>query len=82
MIQNCSFLSDRQQTTSETLIQLTMMPSAPDTDNHSALFNRFSLLLPLMPHTVLSASVIQIEKASIALSAASVSLLKASIKLT
>ena len=56
--------------------------SASDADDYSVLFNSFGLLLLLMPYTVLSASVIQIEKASVTLSTASVSLLKASIKLT
>ena len=81
MIQNCPSLSDRQQTISEMLTQLTTASSASDVNNYSALFNRFDLLPLLMPYTVLSVSVIQIEKASIVLSAASVSLLKASIKL-
>ena len=81
MIQNCSSSSNRQQTTSETLIQSTIMPSASDTDNYSILFNKFSLLLPLMSYTVPSASVIQIEKASVTLFTASVSPLKAPIKL-
>ena len=58
-----------------------MTPSAPDVNDYSALFNGFDLLLLLMPYTVLSASVIQIEKASVALSAASVSLLKTPAKL-
>ena len=64
------------------LIQLTIVSSASDINDYSILFNEFNLLLPLMSYTVLSASVIQIEKASIILSAASVSLLKTSIKLT
>ena len=57
------------------------MSSAPDADDYSVLFNRFGLLLPSMPHTVLSVSVIQVKKASVALSAASVNLLKTSVKL-
>ena len=63
------------------LIQLTTVPSAPDVNDYSILFNGFDLLLLLMPYTVLSASVIQIEKVSIILSATSVNLLKASVKL-
>ena len=58
------------------------MLSTSDTDNYSVLFNEFSLLSLLMPYTVLSASVIQIEKASIILFTASVNLLKTSVKLT
>ena len=58
-----------------------MMPSASDTNDYSALFNEFGLSLLLMSYTVLSASVIQIEKASIILSATSVNLLKTSTKL-
>ena len=57
------------------------MSSASDVNNYSALFKGFSLLLLLMPHTVLSVTLIQIEKASVVLSITSVSLLKASIKL-
>ena len=82
MIQNHPSLSDRQQTISETSIQLTTVSSAPDADNHSALFNRFGLLPSSMPHTVLSASVIQIEKAPVASFITSVNLLKISTKLT
>ena len=61
------------------LTQLTTVSSASDVNDYSALFNRFNLLLSLMPYTVLSASVIQIEKASVILSAASI--IKASVKL-
>ena len=68
-------------TVSEMLIQLTMIPSASNADNYSILFNRFSLLLLLMSYTVLSASVIQIEKASVILFTASVNLLKVFAKL-
>ena len=82
MIQNHSSLSDRQQTASEMLIQLTTVSSTSDINNYSALFNKFNLLPLLMPHTVLSASVIQIEKAFITLFTASVNLFKTSIKLT
>ena len=63
------------------LTQLTTAPSASDTDDYSALFNRFDLLPPSISYTVLSASVIQIEKASVTLSTTSVSLLKAPVKL-
>ena len=63
------------------LIWLTIVPFAFDADDYSALFNEFDLLLLLMPYTVLSVSVIQIEKASVILFTASVNLLKAPIKL-
>ena len=81
MIQNCSSLSDRQQTASEMLIQLTTVPSVSDADDYSALFKGFDLLLLLMSYTVLSASIIRVEKAFIILSAASINLLKTFIKL-
>ena len=58
-----------------------MMSSASDVNNYSVLFNRFNLLLLLMSYTVLSASVIQIEKAFIISSTTSISLFKASVKL-
>ena len=40
------------------LIQLIIIPSAPDTNDYSALFKGFNLLLLLMSYTVSSASVI------------------------
>ena len=58
-----------------------MASSASDANDYSALFKGFDLLLLLMSYTVLTAFIIQIEKASIILSAVSVNLLKASTKL-
>ena len=57
-----------------------MTSSASDVNNYSILFEGFGLLLLLMFYTVLSASVIRVEKASITLSTASINLLKTSIK--
>ena len=81
MLQNCSSPSGRRQTASEMLTQSTTVSSASDADDYSALFDGFGLLSLPMPYTVLSVSVIQVEKAPVTLSAASVSSLKAPAKL-
>ena len=57
------------------------MSSTFNANDYNTLFKEFNLLLLLMSYTVLSVTVIQIEKSSIILFTASVSLLKISINL-